>query len=471
MNTFLKKLAGFSIGPIVGAMIAFITIPITTYFISPEEYGKASMFTVYQVLIATFMYLGLDQAYIREYHSEDDKNNLMKNALAIPLILSLILFAVIFFAREQVSFLLFGNSNYELAGVLFGVTIVCLVIERFILHSIRMRERAIEFSFVNILIKLLILIFTIIFVIFIRRDFLSVVYSSAIGQILGDLYLIIRYREFLNFKSVRPNKKLIRRMLIFGVPLILAASLNNLLNSIDRMILRVQSTFFEIGIFSAALKVSATLNILQTSFTSFWVPTAYRWYENNKEVKHYELVSQALLFVMSILFIFILTFKDFIILLLSPDYESAKLIIGFLCLQPIFYTISETTTLGIVFSRKSYLNIYISFLSLIPNVIINILLVNKFGALGAAIATGISFFIFFISRSYFSNKYWIGFSYRRHIIVFMTMLILSWINSQVDQYIVLYNVFGFLILVLIQYPTITRIYKIYKHDRKNWDFN
>ena len=40
MEGLLKKLGQFSIGPIVGALIGFITVPIITYFISPEGIWK-----------------------------------------------------------------------------------------------------------------------------------------------------------------------------------------------------------------------------------------------------------------------------------------------------------------------------------------------------------------------------------------------------------------------------------------------
>lgn len=48
MGNIIKKIGAFSIGPIVGAFLGLITIPLITYFISPEEYGRASMFTLAQ---------------------------------------------------------------------------------------------------------------------------------------------------------------------------------------------------------------------------------------------------------------------------------------------------------------------------------------------------------------------------------------------------------------------------------------
>ncbi|OIK08412.1 polysaccharide biosynthesis protein [Bacillus sp. MUM 116] len=472
MNIFIKKLLGFSIGPVAGAFITFITIPITTYFISPSEFGKASMFTLFQVLIVGFLYLGLDQSYTREYHEVDKKDNLLKNALLFPLILSIIIFVIICTNSNKVSMLLFESEKYKIAAKLFGLTIVTLTIERFILLSIRMKENAFEYSVINIVIRLNILVFTLIFVMFIRKDFLAVVYSTALGQLIGDIYLIIHYNKLLNFMKFKFDKSLILKLLKFGVPLIIAASVNNLLNSLDRLALRMWSDFSNIGIFTAALKVSSTLSIIQVSFTSFWVPTAYRWYSQDKDVKHFEIVSNVILLLMSILFCLILLFKDFIVILLSPDYIGSKFIIGFLCLQPIMYTVSETTTLGIVFSKRSYLNLFVSLISIIPNIVLNLLLVPRYGAIGASIATGISYIFFFFGRSYFSNKHWTGFPLRRHILVTLTIFLGALVNSTSNKYINLINLFLLSLTILIQIPTIKKIILLNNNkSKKEWDFS
>jgi len=463
---------GFSIGPVVGALISFITIPLTTYFVSPEEFGKASMFTLFQGLLGILLCLGLDQAYTREYHESESKTNLLKNAMLIPLLVSLLFFFMICINLNTVSSLLFGSPNFHYAAMLFGVTIIFLVIERFIMLSIRMEERALEYSLLNIILKLSVLIFTILFVLLIRRDFLAVVYSTVLGQMIADVYLVIRYRKYLDYRSFSIDKKLLITLIKFGAPLIIAASLTRLLNSLDRIAMRAWSDFYEIGIFTAALRISATLAIVQTSFSIFWTPTAYRWYKEDKDIKHFDLVSNTVLLVLSLLFFIIILFKDVIVLLLGSEYEDTKFIIGFLCLYPIMYTLSETTTLGIVFTRKSYYNIWVSLLAIFPNIILNFALIPKYGAVGAAIATGVSYLVFFLARSYFSNKNWIGFSLKPHIKLTFILFLVAGINTLSLEYINIINLLLLLVIIIIQLPTIKKIILIYtKKDAQEWDFS
>ncbi|MCM3602229.1 oligosaccharide flippase family protein [Robertmurraya korlensis] len=470
MKKFLGKFIGFSFGPILGALIAFITIPVTTYFISPEEYGKSGMFTLYLGLVLTLLYLGLDQAYTREFNEAENKNNLLLNALIFPLLLSIVITIFICLNTDYISLLLFGDASYTYAAITFGLLLIIMVIERFLLLSIRMEEKAIEFSIVNILVKLGILILTLIFILFIRRDFLAVIYSTFFGQVLADIYLIIRYRSRLNFRKMHFDKELLIQLAKFGFPLIFAAVMANLLNSLDRIFLRIYSTFYEIGILTAALKVSATLIIVQTSFANFWVPTAYRWYNEKKHIKHFEFISHSILLIMSVGFCFILLFKDIIVVLLSNEYYDAKFIIGLLCLQPIMYTVSETTTLGIVFSKKSYLNLWVGIIALLPNIALNLILVPKYGAVGAAISTGVSFLLFFASRSYFSNKNWEGFSVKRHYLVAVILFIAGVINT--NEHVQIFNMLLLLIVLVIQMPTIKQMIKFIRKEKQGeWDFS
>lgn len=214
-----------------------ITIPVTTYFISPEEFGKAGVFTMVYGLLLTFSYLGLDQAYSREYHYTEDKAGLLLNAIIVPIIAGVFFFTILLIFRNEVSYWIFGDSNYYELIILLGLAMIFAVFERFLLMWIRMDERALEYSFFSIILKLIVLVTTILFLLLGMRNFKVIVYSTLIGQMIGDLYLIIRYRKiFKEFKRSAISKQLIKSLLIFGFPLLISVSLNYFLNA--------ASTFF-----------------------------------------------------------------------------------------------------------------------------------------------------------------------------------------------------------------------------------
>lgn len=470
MKNFLKRFIGFSIGPIGGAAISFFTTPLLTSFVSPVEYGRASMFTTLQALIASFIFLGMDQSYTREYQDEEDKRNLFQNALLVPLAVSVVILLVLTLFSGQVSQLMFESTEYRPTVFMFGILIVFTVLERFMLLSVRMQEKAIEYSTFNIVLKLAIFIVAALMIAVGKRDFLTVVYSTIIGQLVGDMFLLFRYRQMFNISGFRFEKTLIIQMIKFGLPLIIATSLASLLNSLDRLFLRAYGDFGQLGIYTATMKVAAVIAIVKTSFTSFWVPTAYRWFDEKKPIKHFKVISDAILLLMTFLFFFLAFFKTPITAILSSEYMDSRYILALLCLPQILYTLSETTTLGIVFSRKSYLNIWVSVISIVPSIVLNFMLTPVFGNIGAAISNAVAYFFFFTARTYFSNRTGFSFSVKKHYAVIGLMLICAILNTVDGSFVLPGSILLFVLALAVQIPTLKQFVTI-SQEPGEWDFN
>lgn len=110
-------------------------------------------------------------------------------------------------------------------------------------------------------------------------------------------------------------------------------------------------------------------------------------------------------FMMFFMGISLILCKDLFVMLLGKDYRESAAMIPFLCLSPIMLTISDTTVIGITFSKKSYLQIIVSAVACVTNIVGNTLLVPVYGGVGAAISTGLSYIVFFAMRTILSNRY------------------------------------------------------------------
>ena len=452
-NSSFKKLMHFSLGPILGALISLITVPLTTHFLSPEELGRSSVFIIVQSLIP-IMYLGLDQSFTREYHIEKDKKRLLLTTISLPMILAILFFIFSLFQGRFFSYLLFGSRNYNLTIYLLGFSAVTSVLEHFILLNVRMREKALEYSLFHILSKGMILIFTTLYVIFIRNDFLAIVYATVIGQTVVRVILYIRYKKIFSFESFRVNFELTKRVLLFGLPLFISVILSNFLKTINTFILRFVGDFEQLGFFATATRIAALFMIVQTAFTSFWVPTAYRWHEEKKEMKYFQEVSEIVLFCVSIGFILLLFMRPLISVLVSEDFEYAIYLISFLSFVPIMYTVTETTRLGVTFSRKSYLSIIVNLVSLSTNFLLSVFLIPKFGAMGAAISIAISYVMYFFTFTFLSFLKWEPFSVKKHFVIVFLMLMLSFLDLFSFEYEFHIKVIFLILFVGLQYKVI-----------------
>lgn len=411
INLSIRNIAWFSLAPLISAIISFITVPLTTWLIVPEEFAKSSMFTVIQMLIIAVLYLGMDHAFVREFNETGEKKKLLYRCLILPLLLSLIivLFLIILLLQG-----LFITSISPVIVILLAIWIPFSVIERFVLLYLRMNGQAKEFALFNIFIKVSILIFTMFFLA-INQNYIMVIMGLVVGQVVVDIILLCKFmvelkkEKILSSYSSYSETNTIKSMLKYGLPLMVGALAMWSLNSTDRLFLESYVSYESLGIYFSAVKIVAILLIFHNVFATVWVPTAFRWYKNGVVNEQFHIVNKSLFFIMSLVFIVILLFKNLLINILSSEYRDAVDLVPFLLFVPIMYSLSETTGLGISFSRKSNYNLYISLFVVAANLFLNFLLISNYGIIGASVATATTYIIYFWTKTMISRRLWFKF--------------------------------------------------------------
>lgn len=468
MNSLLKKFFGFSIGPLISTFISVITVPITTYFIVPSEYGKASLFVTIQSIMLMIIYLGFDQSYVREYNEVEDKHKLLINCLILPLFISLCILIFFPWYYKILSKWLFGDI-YVLPIFLFAISLIFVTFERFILLSIRMEEKAVLYSSISILLKLANFVMTFVFIFILQyRNFLTVVYSNLLGQMFIDIILIIAYRKRVTVHIKYIDVNYVNKLLKYGAPLAVVSIIGYLLNSIDTIFLKYLSTYEELGYYSVAARITGFLSMIQNAFSSFWAPVSFRWYKENKPIRYYEHVGNSLCMGMSFLTALIILFKELLPIFISSSYKNSLTIIPFLLFYPLMYTLGITTELGMQFQRKSYLSLYISIITLIINIILNIVLIPIFGARGAAFATGISYIIFFWSKTIVSRNLWKRFEIKCYLFSTIILVIMALWNTFINnEFTLIFNLLIIFLLIIFYRKVILYWIKIFLGRKKN----
>ena len=463
MKNYLKSFASFSIGPIIGAVFSFITIPIITYYISPEEYGRVSMFTLFQNILGMVAYLGLDQAYIKFYHDEKDKDKLMWHSIIPALSISVIVSLCVYLFRNDLAVWLYGTTNNMSCVYILIPYLPFFVIERFVLVKYRMEQKGITYSFFSIFSKAALLFLSIFLLKYYLCGYQSVIYSTVLAQALTTIIIIsIDYKNKRKYK-LQWDWLYVAKLLNFSLPLIPATIVGWVLNSMDKIMIRSICDYQQLGLYDAALKIVSVLAIVQTCFSTFWSPIAFKWNKEKKTINKYDEVGKILSIIMISLFSGILIFKDVIIRILAPEYYNAVEIIPFLLIYPIMYTISEVTVVGIYFSGKSYTTIIVAICSCVLNVMLNKVLIPMYGAVGASVATGCSYILFFWLRTIVSRKVWRKFSIRYYVFITIIVLLQSYINVVCDGMILnLFNITFLIVFLSLNKNTITFYMKTLK---------
>jgi O-antigen/teichoic acid export membrane protein len=174
---FIKSFFQFSMGQWIAALISFITTPITTWLIIPEEFGKASMFTLAFNLLLNVALLGADQSFVRMFYErpDDKRRDLLWDSLLPSLSIGVAVFVVIGIFWKELSFVLFGDYNHFLPIFLLGLTVLVGILERFSTLVVRMKKRGIAFSTLRVVNGVTNAVFTILYALFVSRSFYAVI--------------------------------------------------------------------------------------------------------------------------------------------------------------------------------------------------------------------------------------------------------------------------------------------------------
>lgn len=459
MGELFRKFIEFAMGNGIVLIIGLISSPIITRIIIPEELGKASMFTTITSLIIVVITLGRDQSYIRYYNDEKEYNRgkLFRESIKLPLILNLILGLILIVFYKPVSNMIVKESSFIIV-LLMLLHSTFSIISNFALLNVRMKQKGKLYSLFQVVNKLTYLIFIgVLFIIF-RNSYMTVVLATIISTlVMGGVALLYDRKQLFNFEINEELNTKSSDLLKYGTPFLFSMSIIWIFQSIDKISLRAFSSFEEIGLYTGAMTIITLLNIVQSTFTTFWTPVAYAQYAKEPENHGFFIdINEIVSMIMLLISIMVIALKDIIIVFLGPEYAGAQFIFPFLVFMPIMYTISETTVIGINFSKNTKCHINIAVISAITNVIGNLILVPMYGAKGAAISTGLSYIVFFIARTYYSNKYYkIKYKLKKLWICIIPVYILAAYSSVYKfNSVILYLSILSIIIVLLMYRNI-----------------
>ena len=399
-----KNLLAFIAGPVLSAVLSILLVPIITHLVIPQEVGKASMYNLFFSFSLLLTLGAIDQAFAREFYSTKDKSYLIWNSYLVSLFF-FVIFAFIFFNwRYSIILFLFNDFSKNIFIILLS-SIFWGVIHRFNLLAVRFRERGKEYLILLVLRQIFRIILIPLFIVIFKRGYLGIIYGEYAALLLITIFSFVFVKHIWKFSPIRRmDRTLILKLLRYSMPLFPATLLFWSMQWVDRFSLRIWSGFEELGLYFASYKVANIINIVYLGLTAYWIPVAYRWYEQKKPAKYYVSSLNIVFLIMTLLATLVISFRNFIVYILGENYYASSQIVPYLVLMPVFLSFAEVGGIGINLSRKTFLQSIITFVVIILNLGGNYLLVPIYGAKGAAISTAFSYTVFFILRYHVSEN-------------------------------------------------------------------
>jgi len=402
------------------------------------------MFVTMLTMAPLIFSLGLEQAYVREYHEAKDKQRLF----ALCFIPGGILLAVaIGFASimwEDLATVLYAEDSWLLFVCTAGASILTFA-NTFLSNTLRMQERGLPFSLSQVVPKLLLAAaLGAAFLVSAAPSFAFLAVSQALALTLATSYLLyVTWPEWrrMGFKPFAASE--LKPLLNFSLQLQLSNALFWGLTATNVLFLRYYADLSEVGLYATAVGLAGLAVVVKSMFTVVWMPMVYKWNATGDALPQIKVALNPSTFGVCLLIAFAGLMSGLVTIVLPEHLWETRYFIAACFIHPLLYALSEVTVVGIPLTRKTHYAIYVVSGAAAVNVFACVALIPSYGAAGAAIANALAFAVFFLLRSELSCRVWHRLPLTRSyvavtLVVLMACMQATWKSREVGIVVVLW---------------------------------
>lgn len=401
--------------------ISFFTFPFIAKALSPESFGFLELILTSTALLGVVGNFGINNSVQRFYWdpevNQENRTEIVSSGLFTQLITIIVTvlvgFLVVYFAKP---YLISEAYPYSLLGIGAGLILMAgNQWTQFTLDIIRLHFKPWSFLVISMVSRVLAAIAGLWMVVSLNLGIDGLLAAQAIVVILVLPFAIKMIRGEVTFSSFSINRA--KELISYGYPFIFTALAYWIFTSQDRWMLASMSSVEEVGIYSVSFRFASIIFFVSSAFGQAWSPVAIKIRTDNplNYRKIYGDVLILLFFGMAFLAGVLGLFSGEVLdLLMGKEYIKSGLPMAVLGFAVVFQATQQITGMGISLEKKTTLFAHLSWVTTAMNFGMNWLLIPKFGALGAAWATAISYLFLTGSYFFFTQKYHpIEISYKR----------------------------------------------------------
>lgn len=402
----LTRLAGFSAGPILSLLCSLATVPAVAWLFPPADIGKLDFFMTMCTVAGLLLSLGLDKAYLHDYHYSTARSGLLKACLLPSVLLAPVALAAILLFAAPVSQLLFDVTHAALA-MLFAAGMLSALANRMIAQLFRMQERAWIFSMAQVLPKMTLLLLLPLLWWDPQRNFVHLASLVVAATWMVTLWLLWHARVSLaQAWEAALDRALLRRLLSQAGPLMASGIFYMAMLSAGMVLLRFFAGFDELGIYALATRVAAGAWLVQSIFTIVWVSQVHKWAAAGGDLSNIAAICRHAQAIVAVGFCLAGSLAWLIGWVLPANYHGVAYLAVATVGQPLLYALAEVTGVGINLARRPGLAIAAFAAGLLGTLLAGTVLVPRCGATGAAVSQLLGFLVYFVIKTELGVRVW-----------------------------------------------------------------
>jgi O-antigen/teichoic acid export membrane protein len=289
----------------------------------------------------------------------------------------------------------FGLVNYGI----FIFYLVLLELQTLLQNYVKARNRIWLFAINGILSAASLAVIVTVLIVHFEMGVRGYLLGMIVSAVISIMLLLIFGHIFPEVQFTAFSGEILKRLLVYSVPLIPNAFLWYFTNEASRFFILGFIGIEANGIYAVATKIPTIINIFYTVFSQAWQISAVNEFSSQDKSKFYSNIFNVnaliSLLLISLLVIFI---KPIILITAGSNYFSAWKIVPVLLLASFFSNLSSILGTTYLAAKRTSGIMTTTFLGMVINVAMNFILIPTIGLQGAGLGAMLGFFAVVILR-------------------------------------------------------------------------
>ena len=404
-HSFLFHGLVYWVGKMLARSISIVLLPIFTAYLRPAEYGVLSILGMVLnvfMLVLSFQLPSAIYRYWAKAKTSEDKIAIMGTSFVATVCFPFFCLLPLYVWAEPFAHLL-GIENAKLMRLIFVEVQISLILAIF-LADMRIHDESQRYAFIEILQNLSIGLLSICFVVFMGWGITGMIVAQVV---VFSLLTIWCAPHFFTRIPLCWDWNIFRQMIRFSFPLIPAAVAMAAVHTSDRLFLQQIMGNAAVGIYAIGYKFSMLVSFLITGpFSLLWEPKSFEIAQKEGSEKKFGEIFTYLVVGVSFVAVFLTGMsREIVTLMVAKEYISAYKVIPLVAWSYVFFAMAIVVRVGLLIEKKTVLSAWLVFFIFMVNVVGNIIMIPRFGVKGAALATLLSFIVYFFVNLLCSQRY------------------------------------------------------------------
>ncbi|HOZ36698.1 MAG TPA: flippase [bacterium] len=385
-------------------VLAFVYFSLIARFLGTEDTGKYVFALSFTTLFAIFIDLGLAPVLTREIAKHKEKTQeYLSNIIALKIPLTVVTYIAVVIMINILGYPTLTKSLVYLSGVIMFLDSFSTTF-----WAVLRGHQKLKYESIGVIGLQLIVVTFGGLVLHFHFGLPLLMVALMAGSLFNLVFAIIKINQYLKIRIVpHYEPRVLKALFAIGIPFALAGIFSRINGSLDTVLLSVLKGDADVGWYSIPTKVTSALQFLPMAFMAALFPAMSEYFVADREKlkKTFEKAMRYLIIISLPLAAGVVVLAEPVVLKLYTDaYANSILPLKILMVGLFFLFINYPVGYLLNAGNKQVTNTINTGVAVLANVILNIILIPKYGYLGAAISSLVSTAILFALGLYWVPK-------------------------------------------------------------------